>query len=238
MSKPLFVLYSQVKNNVSNGLRGATANQNYTEEQVMDDLLQTRAALWKEYTAKGVTLSKRPFQQTLGRVPVRTKDFGQATVSERGRRSDPMLEAGLPLEILQQYVQLPPLLTPDFTSGHQAIEFLGAPAQRLPLRLLYGNDYLYTQYERYTGREPFAWINGQDCWLFAATPLPHSHLVLRAALSDPREANEYGGWHNFEEDPFPIPDDFVNTIVERVTNKYISMYGRLNVQPNTGNGPL
>lgn len=227
MPKSLAALVSMVSNNVSGGLRGQ-ANFTYSREQIADEIALTRNAILKEYALKGVRLSRQDLVQQVAHLRVELRDL-------TGEQGGPVL-AGLPLpDSRTPYVRLPALST---LLGSDCIEYLGGVNLRSDLKRSWDPVPGYAEFDLLTGRQPYVWLDGQGGWLLnlkgSFSVQRYRVLTLRAVLEDPMSINEFEGNSLDWEDPYPMPDFIADQVVQKITNKYISMYGRLNPQPNNG----
>lgn len=232
-------LASQIIDDVSSNL---TVRTELNRERVYDSIFQTAASLIRSWQLKGQQLSLPPFCTNIPPIKMQVADFtlGGLLAGEHVYQ-DPRAEArsfGLPVELLRQYVRIPYVMTWGSSTGlgRPAIDYLGSMDGRVKLDVFTGEDYKFATSRRYTGRQPFCWVQENVAWLFSPTPLPWQEVVMRAVLDDQRDMAEFGRIFDADETRLDWPQDFSAEVANTLTNNFITKYARARKgEPADGN---
>lgn len=227
MSLSLFQLASMVQNNVSGGLRGQQ-NFTYSIEQLQDELMVERNGLLSDMQRKGLRLPLDECSQRLDALELTVQDYTQ-------------LPAGIAsLAGLEDLVRRPILhyTAPELvslTDRDQTLRYVGPISRRSSWDVAWKPSQVeFRKHRRLQSTTPLVYVSGPDRWVFGC-PVSQRTVSESGVYSDPRLVGYYPGGHGFtEESSYPMPDFMARDIVQKLTNKYISMYGRLAVRPNDG----
>lgn len=233
MALSLFQLASLVQNNVSGGLHGEQ-NFTYSLEQLKDELTLERNGLLRDLERKGERPPLAACAQPINARPLTVADYTRIPggVGELAGLEDLVRRPVL-------FFTFPPLL--QMGDMNPVVRYVGPIARRAPWRLAWKEaDVEYDRHKRLRSATPLVFFDPStpgQAWVFGA-PVAQRTVSLTAVFADPLLAGHYPP-HDFTEDSeYPLPDNLARDIVQRLTNKYISMYGRLNAQPNTGTARL
>lgn len=229
MALSLFQLASLVQNNVSGGLHGEQ-NFTYSLEQLKDELTLERNGALRDLERKGERPPLAACAQALNALSLAVADY-----------------SGLPggvaeLAGLEDLVRRPVLsftFPPLLQLGDMApvVRYVGPLGRHTPWRMAWKEaDVLYDAYKRPRSVTPLVFFNAStpgQAWVFGA-PVAQRTVSLTAVFADPLLVGHYPPHVFTDESEYPLPDNLARDIVQRLTNKYISMYGRLSPQPNTG----
>ena len=229
MALSLFQLVSLVQNNVSGGLHGQQ-NFTYSLEQLQDELALERNGLLRDLERKGEKLPLAACAQPLNALVLAAADYSglPGGVAELAGLEDLVRRPVLSFTF-------PPLL--QLGDMSPVVRYVGPIGRRTPWRLAWKEaDVQYDAYKRPRSTVPLVFFDAATpgrAWVFGA-PVAQRTVSLTAVFADPLLVGHYAP-HDFTADSeYPLPDNLARDIVQRLTNKYISMYGRLSPQPNTG----
>lgn len=208
-------LVSAIKNDIVSGLRGYHTNLSMSEEQLEDDIIDTRLQIIKEYQLKGVL----PLKDLL--ISINCIDVDCQNL-ERCKCSDTL--GGTPTA----HFEIPQLVN-DF--GNSAIEYLGTIDRQTPFTF-YTSSQVWNYYHKYRKRgknKPYVYIdttpneNGMyDCFIFNAPFI--RQVSISAIFKDPRQLEHYSCCSELADDNF----NFINNeIKNRLTKQKIYYYRQL-----------
>lgn len=205
-------LASAILNNVTGGLRGFHTNLSLSTEQIIDDAIDERMQILKEYSLKGI-LPVKDLYLSINCIPVDCKDIDRC----RCNGTDGCLEPVAHFEI--------PQLLNDY--GAQSIDYIGSTDRQLPF--IYYTSATALRYHKYKKRgknKPYVWIdttpneNGMyDCFIFNAPLL--KQISISAIFKDPRQLEKYSCCSDYQDDNMTFIN---NEIKKRLTEKYIRYY--------------
>lgn len=229
MSLSLLQLASLVQNNVSGGLRGQQ-NFTYSLEQLQDELHLERNGLLRDLERKGERLPLDACAQALNALPLLVDDYGQlpAGIQEL---------AGLEDLVRRPVLRFahPPLLS--LYCMDKVVRYVGPIGRRAPWRVAWTQQQLeYDRFQRVRHPAPLVYFdlsNPGVAWVFGC-PVSQRTVSLTAVIDNPLRVGDYPPNTYTEESIYPMPDFMSRDVVQRLTNKYIAMYGRLSVRPNDG----
>lgn len=217
-------LASAIYNDIYSGLRGLHHNMSLTMEQLVDDIIDERMQILKEYTLKGII----PFQDlimSINCIQVDCKDLEKCGVCGNSGK------AGKPVA----HFEMPQLM---FDYGLNPIIYIGSADKQNPF-IYYTTPKGFSQYRKYRKRgkdKPYVYIdvapneNGMlDCYIFNA-PLM-KQISVTAIFKDPRQLEQYSCCSSSDYDSM----SFLNAeIKKRVTEKKIRYYRQFQapIQPN------
>jgi len=226
MSLSLLQLASMVENNVSGGLRGQQ-NFTYSLDQLMDELTLERNGLLKDMQFKGQQLPLDECSQHLSALPLTVQDYAQipADIAELAGLEDLVRRPVL-------HYRAPELIS--LTDRDRTLRYVGPVRRGSSWDVVWKPSQLeFRKHRRLQSTTPLVFVQGLDRWVFGC-PISQRTVSETGVYSQPREVGEYPGHGFTEESPFPMPDFMARDVVQKLTNKYISIYGRLNVRPNDG----
>ncbi|WP_216726090.1 hypothetical protein [Hymenobacter siberiensis] len=230
MSLSLFQLASMVQNNVSAGLHGQQ-NFTYDLEQLQDELRLERNSLLKDMESKGGEAP--PYDacaQPLNALPLRPLDYAQvpAGVAELAGLEDVVRRPVLGFTF-------PSLVT--LSQAHEAVRYVG-PIARLK-RWRVATKLAQVEYDRHQKLRkdtPLVYFDpsspGQG-WVFGC-PVSQRTISMTGIFEDPLQVGYYPPNVFTTESPYAMTEPMARAVVQKLTNKYISQYGRLSVRPNDG----
>lgn len=208
-------LVSAIKNDVISGLRGHHTNLSISDEQLEDDIIDTRLQIIKEYQVKGI-LPIKDLLLSINCVEVDCKNI------ERCRCSDNL--GGTPTA----HFEIPQIIN-DF--GSSAIEYIGTIDRQTPFNFYVSSQALnyYHKYRKRGKNKPYVYIdttpneNGMyDCFIFNAPFI--KQISISAVFKDPRQLEKYSCCSDLEDDNFSFIN---NEIKNRLTKQKIQYYRQL-----------
>lgn len=226
MGLSLLQLASLVQNNVSGGLRGQQ-NFTYSIEQLMDELTIERNGILWDMETKRMTLPLEECAQRLDGLVLQVVDYTQipAGIAELAGVEDLVRRPVL-------HYSAPELIS--LADRDKTLRYVGPIGRRKRWNVAWkASQVEFSEHTRLKPVQPTVLVQGTDRWVFGC-PVGQRTISETGIYSQPREVGEYPG-HGFgDESSFPMPDFMARDAVQKLTNKYISMYGRLAVQPNDG----
>lgn len=229
MAFSLFQLASMVQNNVSGGTRGQQ-NFTYSVEQLQDEIALERAGMLRELESAGKPMPLDACAQSINALPLRIADFSvlPAGIAELAGLEDVVCRPVLGFTH-------PPLLS--LGKPEAAVRYVGPIGRRAPWRTAWSVQQVeYDRHKRLRPTTPLVYFDqsspGQG-WVFGC-PLAQRTISVSAVLANPLLAGHYPPNRFTEESDYPLPEYLAQVAVQKLTNKYISMYGRLNARPNDG----
>lgn len=175
------VLASVILNEVKAGLSGMNANPTISEEQIEDEIIETRHTLIKELYLKGI-LKKHDLMLAINCIDVDCKDPAKCCDFNSGKAV--------------KHFEIPPLVE---SLGKDAIDYIGAADRGNNLK---DNVYFSAtlaekhKYKRYGGDSPYIYIektpneNGMyDCWIYNLPFIKRISII--GIFRDPRDLKEY-----------------------------------------------
>ena len=162
-------LASAVYNDIVGGLRGYTSNPTMSLEQLEDDIAETRLAVIKEYSLKGVLL-KNDLLMSINCIPVDCKDIENCSCNNT-------IDGGTPT----LHFEIPQVMT-EFDGG---IYYIGSPDKQNPFIWYTSPTQLkYHKYRKKGKNKPYVYVdvtpnknNMFDCWVFG-TPILKTVSVI------------------------------------------------------------
>ena len=122
------------------------------------------------------------------------------------------------------YMDIPELL---WSSGVNPVDYIGPFNRFYQYIVKKGNSFIEQRYSKYHAKEPAVWIKGKRAYVMNNLPNVQ-FLQLRVLLKDPTDLLKEG-------DPFPIPSDAGDILVQKMSEQYIRYYRLQTPQPNTQN---
>lgn len=215
-------LASAIRNDIVGGLKGYHTNMSLSLEQLMDDVVDERLLIIKEYSLKGIIPTKDLYI-SINCVPVDCKDL---------ERCGPCCDNECPTPTA--HFEIPQILN-DY--GNLSINYIGSTDRMNPFVWYTSPEaFRYHKYRKRGKNKPYVWIdttpnsNGMyDCFIFG-TPLI-SQVSVTAIFKDLRQLNELHCCQPFVDDNM----SFINAeIKKRLTEKKIRYYRQLSpmIKPN------
>lgn len=174
-------LVSAIKNDVFSGLRGFRANLSMSDEQLEDEIVETRLQILKEYSLKGI-LPVKDLYTSINCIEVDCKDL------DRCANIDPYLSTPT------AHFEIPQIVN-DY--GQLAIDYIGSTDRQCPF-IFYTSlaNYKSHKYRKRGKNKPYVWIdttpneNGMyDCFVFNAPFL--CQVSITAIFKDVRQLEKY-----------------------------------------------
>ena len=211
-------LASAIRNDVVGGLRGYHTNLSMSLEQLMDEIVDERLQILKEYSLKGV-LPVKDLYLSINCVPVDCKDLERCRCSGQDDCLTPTAHFEIP-QIVNDY-------------GSLSIDYIGSSDRQNPF-IYYTSStaYRYHKYRKRGKNRPYVWIdttpneNGMyDCFVFNAPLL--GQVSITAIFKDLRQLERYACCVELRDDNMTFIN---NEIKKRLTEKKIRYYRALSPQ--------
>lgn len=208
-------LASAIRNDVVGGLRGYHANLSMSLEQLMDEIVDERLQVLKEYSLKGV-LPVKDLYLSINCVPVDCKDLERCRCNGQDDCLTPTAHFEIP-QIVNDY-------------GSLSIDYIGSTDRQNPF-IYYTSStaYIYHKYRKRGKNRPYVWIdttpneNGMyDCFVFNAPLL--EQVSITAIFKDLRQLERYACCVELRDDNMTFIN---NEIKKRLTEKKIRYYRAL-----------
>ncbi len=215
-------LASAIRNDVVGGLRGYHTNLSMSLEQLMDEIVDERLQILKEYSLKGV-LPVKDLYLSINCVPVDCKDLERCRCNGQDDCLTPTAHFEIP-QIVNDY-------------GSLSIDYIGSTDRQNPF-IYYTSStaYRYHKYRKRGKNRPYVWIdttpneNGMyDCFVFNAPLL--EQVSITAIFKDLRQLEKYECCTELKDDNMTFIN---NEIKKRLTEKKIRYYKQLAL-PNMPN---
>lgn len=211
-------LASAIRNDVVGGLRGYHTNLSMSLEQLMDEIVDERLQILKEYSLKGV-LPVKDLYLSINCVPVDCKDLERCRCNGQDDCLTPTAHFEIP-QIVNDY-------------GSLSIDYIGSSDRQNPF-IYYTSStaYRYHKYRKRGKNRPYVWIdttpneNGMyDCFVFNAPLL--GQVSITAIFKDLRQLERYACCVELRDDNMTFIN---NEIKKRLTEKKIRYYRALSPQ--------
>lgn len=216
-------LASAIRNDVVGGLRGYHTNMSMSIEQLMDEIVDERLQILKEYSLKGI-LPVKDLYLSINCVPVDCKDLERCScnLQEDDCGNTPTAHFEIP-QVMNDY-------------GSLAIDYIGSTDRMNPF-IYYTSSvaYRYHKYRKLAKNKknkPYVWIdttpneNGMyDCFIFNAPLL--SQISITAIFKDLRQLQKFQCCTELRDDNHTFIN---NEIRKRLTEKKIRYYRALSPQ--------
>lgn len=218
-------LASQIRNDVTSGLRGYHQNLSMNMEQLQDEIVACRLAILNEYFLKGIF----PIKDLLIAINCIDVDCESLERCSCGKTSQ---------EQLIRHFEIPQIVT---QYGKQAIDYIGSSDRQNKFTIISSLSELKTrQYKRRGLSKPYVWIdyspnkNGMlDCFLFNAPFVKQVSIV--AIFKDPRQLNRYSCCNTDELNGPDVNNSFIDQLVKDKLTKEKLYYYRQAVAPRLPN---
>lgn len=213
-------LASAIKNDILGGLRGYHTNISISEEQLEDEIVETRLQVLKEYSLKGVLPSKDLYV-SINCINVDCKALEKCQCRESNYNTK------------IAHFEVPQILN-DY--GSLAIEYIGSPDKQLPF-VYYTSlaSYRNHKYRKRGKNKPYIYIdttpnenNMYDCYVFNAPLL--KQVSITAIFKDERQLQNYNCCYNNNNISF-IDNEVKNRLVASKLRYYRQFQPIL--KPNT-----
>ena len=218
-------LASQIRNDVTSGLRGYHQNLSMNMEQLQDEIVACRLAILNEYFLKGIF----PIKDLLIAINCINVDCESLERCSCGKTSQ-----GQPIK----HFEIPQIVT---QYGKQAIDYIGSSDRQNKFTVISSLSELKTrQYKRRGLSKPYVWIdyspntNGMlDCFLFNAPFVKQVSIV--AVFKDPRQLNRYSCCNTEELNGPDVNNSFIDQLIKDKLTKEKLYYYRQAVAPRLPN---
>lgn len=223
MDNQISKLADAIINDVRSGLQGIHHNSSISKEQLMDDIVDERLIILKEYSLKGILPLKDLY------ISINCIKIDCDTTLERcGCGND-----NSDCSTYQAHFEIPQIVN-DY--GAASINYIGSTdRQNSFVWYTSPESFRYHQYRKRGKNKPYVWIdttpnknNMYDCFLFNA-PLV-TEISISAIFKDIRQLDKYGCCQENDNVTF-----INNEIKKRLTEKKLRYYRYLAspVIPNT-----
>lgn len=208
-------LASQIRNDVTSGLRGYHQNLSMNMEQLQDEVVACRLAILNEYFLKGIF----PIKDLLIAINCIDVDCESLERCSCGKTSQ-----GQPIK----HFEIPQIVT---QYGKQAIDYIGSSDRQNKFTVISSLSELKTrQYKRRGLSKPYVWIdyspntNGMlDCFLFNAPFVKQVSIV--AVFKDPRQLNRYSCCNTEELNGPDVNNSFIDQLIkDKLTKEKLYYY--------------
>ena len=208
-------LASAIRNDVVGGLRGYHTNLSMSLEQLMDEIVDERLQILKEYSLKGV-LPVKDLYLSINCIPVDCKDLERCRCAGQDDCLTPTAHFEIP-QIVNDY-------------GSLSIDYIGSSDRQNPF-IYYTSltAYRYHKYRKRGKNRPYVWIDTTpnenvmyDCFVFNAPLL--SQISITAIFKDLRQLERYACCAELRDDNMTFIN---NEIKKRLTEKKIRYYRAL-----------
>lgn len=206
-------LASAIRNDVVSGLQGYHTNLSMSIEQLMDDIVDERLQILKEYSVQGI-LPVKDLLLSINCIPVDCKDLNKCSKCSGGMSGTPVAHFEVP-QILMDF-------------GNKSIAYIGSTDKQNSFRYTTSitNWALYNKYRKRGKDKPYVYIdstpneNGMyDCYIFNAPLI--KQISITAIFKDPRQLESFGCCNEYQDDNFSFIN---NEIKKRLTQKKIQYY--------------
>lgn len=218
-------LASQIRNDVTSGLRGYHQNLSMNMEQLQDEIVACRLAILNEYFLKGIF----PIKDLLIAINCIDVDCESLERCSCGKTSQ-----GQPIK----HFEIPQIVT---QYGKQAIDYIGSSDRQNKFTVISSLSELKTrQYKRRGLSKPYVWIDYSpnskgmlDCFLFNAPFVKQVSIV--AVFKDPRQLNRYSCCNTEELNGPDVNNSFIDQLIKDKLTKEKLYYYRQAVAPRLPN---
>lgn len=218
-------LASQIRNDVTSGLRGYHQNLSMNMEQLQDEVVACRLAILNEYFLKGIF----PIKDLLIAINCIDVDCESLERCSCGKTSQ-----GQPIK----HFEIPQIVT---QYGKQAIDYIGSSDRQNKFTVISSLSELKTrQYKRRGLSKPYVWIDYSpntdgmlDCFLFNAPFVKQVSIV--AVFKDPRQLNRYSCCNTEELNGPDVNNSFIDQLIKDKLTKEKLYYYRQAVAPRLPN---
>lgn len=214
-------LASAIRNDVVGGLRGYHTNMSMSIEQLMDEIVDERMQILKEYSLKGI-LPVKDLYISINCIQVDCKDLERCGICNQGTGSDCLTPTA--------HFEIPQIMN-DY--GALSIDYIGSSDRQNPfIHYTSSTAYRYHKYRKRGKNKPYVWIdttpneNGMyDCFIFNAPLI--SEVSVTAIFKDLRQLEKFQCCTELRDDNITFID---NEIKRRLTEKKIRYYRYLSPQ--------
>lgn len=214
---------STIRNNVVDGLNGATTTS-FSMEQLKDEILLQAAASTVKLAMEGLfDISK--LAQRIDGIKVDYQDLSA--------------NCAVPSYTRARHFKIP--------NVNRVLEnpvlFLGTIDAKLSFKVYFDRDYRFHRHRIATARKPFAWISStsdadgmHDVFLFNLGKYNSLEFIsIDAIFDNPYDLLNTPYYEQFSSSEFYAPLYLQKEIIDRLTQQYVNYYRQmhLNKQPNT-----
>lgn len=218
MEHTLNSISAQILNDVYAGLK-APGSFSVPQRQIKDEFGQARNRyMYEEYQAG--RLDREAYMQTIPKLKVERKDF---------------VGLGLTTSRKEYWAQIP---EPISIKGLKAFDYITTMDKTAITKIVFGDDFRWTKFDKYTANMPTIWIQDTNLWLLNPPVANISHITLRYILDNPRTINGVAGIKFMDDDPYPAPGHAVDAIKNKMVNDYLRHYRLANPLPTLVAGDL
>lgn len=218
MEHTLNSISAQILNDVYAGLK-APGNFSVPQRQIKDEFGQARNRYMQEEYQAG-RLEKEAYMQTIPKLAVVKKDF---------------VGLGLTTSRKEYWAEIPEALS---FKGFNAFEYITTMDKAVITKIVYGDDFRWVQFDKYTAKMPTIWIQDKNLWLLNPPVANIQWITLRYILDNPRSLNGVAGIKFMDDDPYPAPGHAVDAIKNKMVNDYLRHYRLANPLPTLVAGDL
>lgn len=213
-------LAAAVYNDIVQGLKGITSTPTISMDQLIDDIIDERLQIIKEYSLKNL-IPRRDLLMAINCISTDCESLDKCPCGENYTKP-------------QLHFEIPQILN-DF--GDSAIEYIGAIDKQKPFKVYLSTAFTYHKYLRRGAAKPFVFVNTvpnernmYDCWVFNSPLLKKISVI--AIFKDPRQLEDYDCCAGYDLENFSfISAEIKKRLTEKKIRYYKSFYQP--VTPNT-----
>ena len=215
-------LASAIRNDIVGGLKGYHTNLSINMEQLMDEIVDERLQILKEYSIQGI-LPIKDLYLSLNCIPVDCKNLERCRCAINDK-----------YQTLTAHFEIPQIVN-DY--GALSIDYIGSSDRQNPfIYYTSAQSYRAHKYRKRGKNKPYVWIdttpneNGMyDCFVFNAPLL--AQVSVSAIFKDLRQLDNYSCCSDLTNDNMSFIN---NEIKKRLIQKKIQYY-RAFAAPNLPN---
>ena len=211
-------LASAIRNDIVGGLKGYHTNLSINMEQLMDEIVDERLQILKEYSIQGI-LPIKDLYLSINCIPVDCKNLERCRCAMNDN-----------YQTLTAHFEIPQIVN-DY--GALSIDYIGSSDRQNPfIYYTSSQSYRVHKYRKRGKNKPYVWIdttpneNGMyDCFVFNAPLL--AQVSVSAIFKDLRQLDNYSCCSDLTNDNMSFIN---NEIKKRLTEKKIRYYRALSPQ--------
>lgn len=228
-------LSSAIRTSISDGLSGNITNAAYSLELIEDEIDLTRASIVEALRKTNKEVDKSLLMQTLDRLCIECRDIGNNGIN--GGECLSRVNTGNNI----MSVKIPAIV------GKNA-NYIGTVDKMNAFKIYFDTEDLVNHKYRFkTNKAPFVWVDlaSRDSagmltvYFFNLGKYnPLKYVSVRGVFENPYSALTLNP--DYGEIEYPAPLHIQDMIIDRIVNKYINYYRKLNILPlsNTQSDPV
>lgn len=209
-----------IKSDLEEGMR-TTSNSSFSLEHLRTVIYGVRNELIKELHKQNQLFDELEVFQEVNCIPLDCENFSLCKSLDT---KDPSLH---------------------FTMPHYTIiDYIGTPRQDVQFKIYNSHASTYNKYRnKALVNRPYVRLrqySGELHGFVFNPPTPNmKYLSIRAAFENPRDVNKYSCCtYNPREDRFPLPDNMVDRLIQRIVGRWSQIYRNFNRIDTNNNPPL